>query len=39
SEVMVGVVNNSLKITPMRVAISKKKELDHTLIDLAKILR
>lgn len=39
SEVMVGVVNNSLKITPMRVAISKKKELDHTLIELAKILR
>lgn len=39
SEVMVGVVNNSLKITPMRVAISKKKELDHTLIELAKVLR
>ena len=39
SEVMVGVVNNSLKITPMRVAISKKKELDHTLIELAKTLR
>lgn len=39
SEVMVGVVNNALKITPMRVAISKKKELDHTLIELAKILR
>lgn len=39
SEVMVGVVNNALKITPMRVAISKKKEIDHTLIDLAKTLR
>lgn len=39
SEVMVGVVNNAIKITPMRVAISKKKELDHTLIDLAKTLR
>ncbi|MEX0722886.1 MAG: 6-phosphofructokinase [Gracilimonas sp.] len=39
SEVMVGVVNNALKITPMRVAISKKKEIDHTLIDLAKVLR
>ncbi|MDR9415044.1 MAG: 6-phosphofructokinase [Gracilimonas sp.] len=39
SDVMVGIVNNSLKITPLRVAISKKKELDHTLIDLAKILR
>lgn len=39
SEVMVGVVNNALKITPMRVAISKKKALDHTLIDLARVLR
>lgn len=39
SEVMVGVVNNALKITPMRVAISKKKEIDHSLIELAKILR
>ncbi|MEX0845672.1 MAG: 6-phosphofructokinase [Balneolaceae bacterium] len=39
SEIMVGVVNNSLKITPMRVAISKKKALDHTLIELSTILR
>src|SRR6056297_3507100 len=39
SDVMVGVVNNSLKLTPMRVAISKKKDIDHTLIDLAKTLR
>lgn len=39
SEVMVGVVNNALKITPLRVAISKKKDIDHTLIDLAKVLR
>ncbi|SMO74669.1 6-phosphofructokinase [Gracilimonas mengyeensis] len=39
SEVMVGVVNNALKITPLRVAISKKKALDHTLIDLARVLR
>lgn len=39
SEVMVGIVNNAKKITPMRVAIAKKKELDHTLIDLAKLLR
>ncbi|HET8865899.1 MAG TPA: 6-phosphofructokinase [Gracilimonas sp.] len=39
SGVMVGVVNNAIKITPMRVAVSKKKEIDHTLIDLAKVLR
>ena len=39
SEVMVGIVNNALKITPMRVAVSKKKALDYTLIELAKLLR
>ncbi|MEX0721857.1 MAG: 6-phosphofructokinase [Balneolaceae bacterium] len=39
SEVMVGVVNNAVKITPMRVAIAKKKDLDYALIDLAKLLR
>ncbi len=39
SEVMVGVVNNKVKITPMRVAIGKKKALDYSLIELAKLLR
>jgi 6-phosphofructokinase 1 len=39
SEIMVGVVNNALKITPMRVAVSKKKNLDYTLIQLAELLR
>lgn len=39
SEVMVGIVNNALKITPMRVAVSKKKNLDYALIELAKLLR
>ncbi len=39
SEVMVGIVNNALKITPMRVAVSKKKSLDYALIELAKLLR
>lgn len=39
SEVMVGVVNNAIKITPMRVAIAKKKDLDYSLIELAKLLR
>lgn len=37
--VMVGIVNNALKITPMRVAVSKKKSLDYALIELAKLLR
>lgn len=39
SEIMVGIVNNSLKITPMRVAVSKKKNLDYTLVQLARLLR
>ncbi|HCD52935.1 MAG TPA: 6-phosphofructokinase [Balneolaceae bacterium] len=39
SEIMVGIVNNALKITPMRVAVSKKKDLDYTLVELAKLLR
>jgi len=39
SEIMVGVVNNALKITPIRVAVSKKKNLDYTLVQLAKLLR
>lgn len=39
SEIMVGVVNNALKITPIRVAVSKKKNLDYTLVKLAQLLR
>ena len=39
SEVMVGIVNNQLKITPLHVAITKEKVLDRTLIDLARLLR
>lgn len=39
SEIMVGVVNNALKITPIRVAVSKKKNLDYSLVKLAQLLR
>ncbi len=39
SDVMVGVVNNQTKITPIRVAVSRKKELDQGLLELARILR
>jgi len=39
SEIMVGIVNNALKITPMRVAVSKKKNLDYSLVQLAQLLR
>lgn len=39
TNVMVGIVNSKIKITPLRVAVSKKKNLDYSLIELAKILR
>lgn len=39
TDVMVGIVNNTVKITPLRVAVSKKKDLDYSLIELAKLLR
>ena len=39
NEVMVGVVNNALKITPLKVAVAKKKGLDYGLIELATMLR
>ncbi len=37
--VMVGILNNDLKLTPLRVAVSKKKDLDYNLVKLAKLLR
>lgn len=39
TEIMVGIVDNRLKITPLKVAVTKKKELDRSLIDLARLLR
>lgn len=39
TEVMVGIVNNEIKITDLKVAVAKKKELDYSLIQLAKQLR
>ena len=39
SKIMVGVVNNALKITPIRVVVSKKKNLDYNLVKLAQLLR
>lgn len=39
SAVTVGIVNNALKITPIRVAISKKKDLNYALLELANMLR
>lgn len=39
TQIMVGIVNNALKITPIRIAVAKKKDLDYSLLELAKLLR
>ncbi len=39
SGVMVGIVNGDVKITPLRVAVSRKKEINRNLVELAHILR
>lgn len=39
SKVMVGLINNKVHITPLKVACSKKKEIDYDLLELAKLLR
>ncbi|MGM0505771.1 MAG: 6-phosphofructokinase [Bacteroidota bacterium] len=37
--VMVGEVNNSMKLTPLKMTWSKKKDIDFELAELAKVLR
>jgi len=39
SQVMVGIVNNSIKITPLKMTFGKKKEINFELLDLADKLR
>ncbi|MDX1592177.1 MAG: 6-phosphofructokinase [Balneolaceae bacterium] len=39
SEVMVGVVNNKIKLTPLKMTFGKKKDINYELVDLAKTLR
>jgi 6-phosphofructokinase 1 len=39
SEVMVGVVNNKIKLTPMKMTFGKKKDINFDLVELAKTLR
>jgi 6-phosphofructokinase 1 len=39
TKVMVGIVNNAIKLTPLKMAWSKKKEIDFGMVELAKILR
>lgn len=39
SEKMVGIVNNKLKLTPLKETFGKIKEINRELVELAKILR
>ncbi|TVP98406.1 MAG: 6-phosphofructokinase [Balneolaceae bacterium] len=39
SEVMVGVINNKLRITPLYETFGVKKEINHDLVELYKVLR
>ncbi len=39
SQVMVGIVNKSIKITPLRMTYGKKKDINFELLELAKLLR
>lgn len=39
SQVMVGIVNNSMKITPLKMTFGKKKDINFELVELAKTLR
>lgn len=39
SQVMVGVVNNRIKLTPLKMTFGKKKDINFDLLELAKMLR
>ena len=39
SEVMVGVVNNKIKLTPLKMTFGKKKDINYELVELAQSLR
>lgn len=39
SEVMVGVVNNKIKLTPLRMTFGKKKDINFDLLELVQTLR
>ncbi len=39
SQIMVGVVNNTVKLTPLKTTFGKKKDIDFDLLELSKILR
>jgi 6-phosphofructokinase 1 len=39
SEMMVGIINNNVTLTPLKDTFGKIKEINHDLVALAKILR
>lgn len=39
SEVMVGVVNNRIKVTPLKMTFGKKKDINFDLLELSRTLR
>lgn len=39
SSVMVGIVNKRTQLTPLKSAVAKKKDINHDLLELSKILR
>lgn len=39
TKVMVGVVNSSIKLSPLKMASTKKKDIDYETLELSKILR
>src|SRR6056297_2577066 len=39
TKVMVGIVNNSIKLTPLKMTFGKKKDINFELVELSKILR
>lgn len=39
SQVMVGVVNNKIKLTPLKMTFGKKKDINFDLLELSKTLR
>lgn len=39
SQVMVGIVNGAIKVTPLKMTFGKRKEINYELLELAKTLR
>lgn len=39
SKVMVGIMNNSIKLTPLKMTWSKKKDINYEVLELSKKLR